>query len=593
MEKKKQNLSAVKAIKRIIPLVIKTVPFHAFVTLILSTAHGVSWGLVAPFNQRLYDALADLAIANGVMRYVIIGAVMVTGLMLIQQVIMSFDSFFSYNVLSEVADGRLCLVINEKMKKLPAALFEDKDKLDDLEKAWQGMNGSIWFYLMFGSGLPFYFAYLIVMGSFLWSLTPLLLISIMLIFVPVLASQIVQAKIHAKLEEQIAPVRRKNSHYTDCIINKDFLRETRLFGAYKFFIKLYMDSMRLIIKHQWDTGKKIAFIDLGLNFLKAIGWFSVLGLLFYSLVQGTITIGAFAAVFSAIGMLFGMIEQLVSRINYSLTQNLGQIHNFINVLDFPEVKGENMSPDMKKGVIAKDVVFSYPKADKPAVNGVSIHIKYGETLALVGENGSGKTTLVKLLCGLYHPEEGNVFVGGRDTKTTSEEAIFSQTSGVFQNHASYIFSLGENVKISEVEAENDLITPLKNADVDFDDTKTFPQGVETILSRDFDGVELSGGQWQRVATARGLYRSHEFIVLDEPTAAIDPLEETRVYKKFAELTKDKIAILVTHRLGSARIADKIAVMDDGKIVEIGTHDDLIKNKGKYAEMWTSQADSYK
>jgi ATP-binding cassette subfamily B protein len=264
----------------------------------------------------------------------------------------------------------------------------------------------------------------------------------------------------------------------------------------------------------------------------------------------------------------------------------------LNLLDMPVQAKNTANPNLARGVVAENVTFAYPQAQKNAIDGVSLSIKPGETLALVGENGSGKTTLVKLLCGLYKPDFGEVTIGGVNSAETADEALFAKTSGVFQNYVNYIFSLDENVRISDTNSEKDPTGAMEDADVEYKDTATFPQGTATKLSREFEGVELSGGQWQRVATARGLYRYHDFIVLDEPTAAIDPIEETRIYNRFAKLTKDKIALLVTHRLGSARIADRIVVMDEGKIVETGTHESLLAAKGKYAEMWIAQADSY-
>ncbi len=269
----------------------------------------------------------------------------------------------------------------------------------------------------------------------------------------------------------------------------------------------------------------------------------------------------------------------------------------MNFLDIPERTGEDVKPDMGKGIELTSVSFSYPQADGKAVDGVTLTIRQGETVALVGENGSGKTTLVKLLTGLYTPDEGSVTVGGRDTSETSETALFDRTSGVFQNYTAYKFTLSENVSISEAMRDDNrdggIAAALDDADVDYADAGTFPDGVNTVLSREFDGVDLSGGQWQRVAVARGLYRRHELIVLDEPTAAIDPIEETKVYKRFKEIAKDKTAVVVTHRLGSARIADRIIVMDKGKIVESGTHEQLAASGGKYAAMWEAQAEYYK
>jgi len=518
---------------------------------------------------------------------------MVTGVMLMQQVLSGITIFYSTEIIDKKADVRLMQIIHDKVKALPAQLFEDKDRLDDIEKAGAGRWGSI---SMFKSVIDVTFnygMYLITMGMFLWSLEPILLVSFFFIFTPVALSQLVEAKYFAQLEEASAPLRRQNSHYEDCLIGAKHVKETRLCGAYFYFKKLFMDSLSLLAQKEWDTRKKISAIHLGLNFSKALGWVGVLGLLFRALIQGNITVGAFAAVFGSVEMMFNRFEGLFSSFSYSISHNLGKIHNMLNLLDMPNYKeADNSEPDLTQGIVATNVSFAYPAAGKNAVDDISLTICSGETLALVGENGSGKTTLVKLLCGLYKPDTGQVIIGGCDSAKTSDSALFSKTSGVFQNFHQYVFSLEENVLISDIKSVIDPVSAMVDANVDYQDTATFPDGLTTKLSREFEGVELSGGQWQRIATARGLYRHHHFIVLDEPTAAIDPLEESRIYKHFTEITKGKIAILVTHRLGSARIADRIAVMEGGKIVEIGTHESLLASNGKYAEMWAVQAESY-
>jgi len=260
-------------------------------------------------------------------------------------------------------------------------------------------------------------------------------------------------------------------------------------------------------------------------------------------------------------------------------------------MQLPEIGTNNDVPDWDQGGIsANGLTFYYPKSLIPAIDTVSLTINKGETVAIVGENGSGKTTLVKLLCGLYKPDSGQVVIGGQDTIITNDAALFLTTSAVFQNYVRYHqLSLEENVKISEYNSIRDVVPALESAEIIYKDNFTFPRGIETILSREFDGTEISTGQWQRVAMAKGVYRQHLFIILDEPTAAIDPLEETRIYKQFAKIAKEKTTLLVTHRLGSARIADKIIVMEHGKISEIGSHHELLKNGKKYAQMWNAQA----
>ena len=181
-----------------------------------------------------------------------------------------------------------------------------------------------------------------------------------------------------------------------------------------------------------------------------------------------------------------------------------------------------------------------------------------------------------------------------DTKQASLEAVTSGVSAVFQKYQRYKMSFKENLKISDLKEKDQLNNEkraFENVGLDIN-SRSFPRGFETVLSREFDGVELSLGQWQRIAIARGLYRVHDTIILDEPTAAIDPIEEANIYRKFAEISEDKTSIIVTHRLGSAKIADKIIVMDEGEIIEEGSHHELMQARGEYWQMFTSQSKWY-
>jgi ATP-binding cassette subfamily B protein len=573
-------------------MIVRAVPFSASGHALVALIWGITVGIAAPVSRRLYDALASLVTGDVGLREVYVSAAVLTAVVLFREFMHAIHAFSVRSVLYDKIRGPLSRVIHKKIKTLPAVTFEDKDRLDDIEKAGQGKDGALSLYLMLNDFVFFHGSFFLVMGIFLWSMEPVLIFALILVFVPVMLSQKIQAKLMADLEREIAPLRRKNAHYEDCIIGTDNMKETRLFGGFYFFKNLFVASLSLLTQKEWDTQKKVTRIHLFMNLIQAAGWVGILVLLFNSLIRGNISVGAFAAVFASIDMMFGAVEEIFNRIRWSVTNNLGKIYNFLNLLDIPEHGKNAAKPDFAQGIKLTRVSFSYPKAAAPAVSDIDLFIPQGETLALVGENGSGKTTLVKLLCGLYKPDSGSVSIGGADSADSTNDALFAKTSAVFQVGQRYIFNLRENVIISDYKSAADPLPAMLDADVNPDDTATFPQGTDTILSREYDGVQLSGGQWQRVTTARGLYRRHEFIVLDEPTAAIDPIEETRIYKRFAELTKGKTAILVTHRLGSTKIADRIAVMDGGKIVEIGTHENLLAAKGKYAEMWAAQAESY-
>jgi len=590
MKPKKANTNLFRAVGRSVPLVVKASPLFCAMYVGAALMMAVAFGIAAPVSQILYDALADL-LDDGAMRYVYIGIAFMLGVALFQQLANEVLNFV-WNATYEKLNGAMAKDIHAKMARIPAAFFEDKENLDNIEKVNEGKQGAIQMYIGLNYILFNIVGYLVIMGIYLWSLRPLLIVSMVLAFVPELFSQIVQAKIMAKLEDTQAPNRRKNSHYEECITGGDKLKETRLFGAFYFFKSLFMDSLKLLTTNELKTQRKMETINLGMNLVKAAGWTGTTVLLLLSLMNGHIGVGAFAAVFTSVGMMFGMMTNAMWQFKQNVSENLGKINNLINILDVPTPELAKNIPDFSHPLVVDNVSFYYPQAEKPAVHGVSLTIRPGETIALVGENGSGKTTLSMMLCGLFKPTTGTVTIGGCNTATTDEECLFSKTSAIFQWTQSYAFDLSGNITISDVTSEKDPRDVIPHAGIDPTDQSTYPKGMETMLLREFEGVQLSGGQWQRIGVARGLYRHHEFIIMDEPTSAIDPLEEARMYKRFTDLARGKMAVLVTHRLGSVKIADKIIVMDGGTIVETGTHDDLLAANGKYAEMWAAQAEGY-
>jgi ATP-binding cassette subfamily B protein len=308
------------------------------------------------------------------------------------------------------------------------------------------------------------------------------------------------------------------------------------------------------------------------------GYTGVLLLLAYYLSKGSISIGMFASVFYSVEKFNSISKQLIGEIGSLLRDALLGAY-FYDFLDMKEKSGIDKPIGFYDEVRLKNVSFTYPGTDYKSLDNINLCIKRGETLAIVGENGAGKTTLTRIISGLYCPTEGNVYFGEMDISKHTPNTLYKSMSAIFQAFQRYQMDLKENIIISSILSGEDIAASIKKAGVNIND-EAFPDGINTMLSREFGGVDLSGGQWQRVALARGFYRPHEFIILDEPTAAIDPIEETLIFNKFKEAVEGKTAILVTHRLGSAKIADKIVVIDHGKIVEMGSHNDLMAKKGR-------------
>lgn len=242
----------------------------------------------------------------------------------------------------------------------------------------------------------------------------------------------------------------------------------------------------------------------------------------------------------------------------------------------------------------KDVSFKYPGAETYALRHVNMKFKVGQRLAVVGMNGSGKTTFIKLMCRLYDPTEGEILLNGVNIKKYDYDEYLSIFSVVFQDFKLFSFSLGENVAAGTNYVADSVVSALHQAGFG-ERLATMPDGIKTALYKDFDknGVEVSGGEAQKIALARALYKNAPFIILDEPTAALDPIAEYEIYSKFNEIVGDKTAIYISHRLSSCRFCDRIAVFDNGTIVQNGSHDELVANEfGKYYELWHAQAQYY-
>ena len=476
----------------------------------------------------------------------------------------------------------------KKSANIDPIMYEDSKLFDEMTKAQEGINQSAdqgynMFDILFGNII-----YFILFGVFLFSLQPIFILALIFALIPAFVGKFVRMRNNTKLQDEIAPVSREYLAYESMTYHRDFFKETRILGIFPHFKRMYISLAKLLNKKRWKVESKNLWIELGTGIFSLLGYTACLVMLFIALFNGHISVGAFAAVFASLGTLFEIINGFVFWRLGPMIDNFGVIRNYVNFMKLPNKQASKQSTD--GDFIFKNVSFTYPNSKHAALKNINLTLKQNETIAIVGENGAGKSTLVKLLLGIYTATNGRVTVGNKNIKRLG----YANSSAVFQNFQRYMMTAGENIKISDSSLNNNkyLAESAAQADLPLDNIDVLPQGLETMLSREFEGVELSGGQWQRVALARGLYRRHNTIVLDEPTAAIDPLEETRIYKKFAKLAKGKTAIVVTHRLGSARIANRIIVMKDGQIVEEGNHDSLICKNGIYAEMFASQSDWY-
>ncbi|GFH94255.1 lipid A export ATP-binding/permease protein MsbA [Lachnospiraceae bacterium] len=312
---------------------------------------------------------------------------------------------------------------------------------------------------------------------------------------------------------------------------------------------------------------------------------------------GTLTVGSVIRFAGCLRNIFSELSELAFKLP-QLALGARRQASTLEFLDIADEMHRGKLPLEKRNdnlyrIQFRDVSFKYPNAEQYALRHFSMELKVGEKLAIVGMNGSGKTTMIKLLCRLYDPQEGEILLNGVDIRKFRHEEYSRLFSVVFQDYQLFSFPLGENVAVSEDYDETKVKKCLEGAGMGAR-LAEMEQGIHTYLYKDYEeGVELSGGEAQKVAIARSIYKTAPFVLLDEPTAALDPLAEYEIYKRFDEIVEDKTAIYISHRLSSCRFCDKIAVFHEGRLIQQGTHEELVEDRaGKYYEMWNAQAQYY-
>lgn len=491
-------------------------------------------------------------------------------------------------------DRDALLKLERKMRSVPPEWFEHTEFLDFVEKAHKGTEYCFAFMVPMLRFLFDYGPYCVLMGVYLWHFDPTLALCVVLIFAPFFLSIFIRPEIIFKLEDNVAPVRRMDTYIKKCVGDPEYFKETRTLGIGGYFKKKFLENTERLNDYIWRAQKKIKLVELITTLFTVIGYGGVMVLLVISLLRGRISAALYASVLSSFTLLYALCDDAAYHF-LAPFDGVGIVSSFVALVNADLPCREEGDIDFSGKITVEDVSFSYPGADRPALDHVSFQIGEGETIAVVGNNGSGKTTLSKILLGIYTSSSGTVKIGDAEIGRMAPETVGAGMSAVFQKFQKYKMSIIDNVIISDHTLEDQDGTFFQRCMGKFDmgiEKEKFTDGYDTVLSRDFGGTELSGGQWQRIAIARGTYRDRNIMILDEPTSAIDPLEETKLYEKFAELARGRTALIVTHRIGLAKIADRIMVMDQGRLVQMGTYNELAAADGKFRQLLQAQSKWY-
>jgi ATP-binding cassette subfamily B protein len=407
------------------------------------------------------------------------------------------------------------------------------------------------------------------------------------------------SKISWKWQRERTETERRAWYKHWLLTSSDHAKELRIFGLGEYFRERYRDLRTVLRKEMLGIARKRTTEDLGTQVVATTLVYGSLAFIAWQAFGGLITIGGMVMYFQAFQRGLGYLKGLLGSLAGLYEGNL-----FLsNLFDFMDIEPSIVDPpdpspfpsSIREGIVFDNVSFEYSSNSGMVLENIDLAIRPGEMLALVGENGSGKTTLVKLLCRLYDPTSGIISVDGTPIRNFRLEDHRRNISVIFQEYARYHLTAGQNISLGDIQHSPDDAAIRKAAATAGVDSliESLPDGYDTVLGRWFkNGKELSIGEWQKIALARAFIRDAPIVILDEPTSALDAMSELDVFMKFRELVQGKASVIISHRFSTVRMADRIAVMHKGRILEQGTHTELMAKNGKYREMYSIQASAY-
>jgi len=435
-------------------------------------------------------------------------------------------------------------------------------------------------------------------GAVLVGIHPVLLPLLLLGGLPMILTNRRESRLEFRFTVDQTPRQRRRAYLSYLLTTREEAKEIRAFDLgqplRRKFDDLYAGYLTDLARH---LRRRLTLSTLG-NLGSAVVLTGTLLVLVWLIGDGAVSVAQAGAAIVAIRMLQGQVQTLLRG-----TQSIFEAGLFLHDVDqfmalgavARDEEAGAPAPDGFEEITVEDVRFAYPGSSAEALRGVDLRIRRGQVVALVGENGSGKTTLAKILAGLYDPTDGAVRWDGRDTREYSRVSVRDRVAVIFQDFVRYAFTARENIAFGRYSDEPDdervAEAAARSGAAGF--LSALPRGYDTVLSRIFKGGrDLSGGQWQRVAIARAFYRDAELMILDEPTAALDPRAESRLYESLRAVLAGRTAVFISHRFSSVRSADVIYVLDEGRVVESGSHAELMAREGMYAELFRLQAAAY-
>ncbi len=579
-----------KYIGRIYKSIFRWMPFSAILTAIDYLNGALIPAIITIISVNLFDNAARVLEGEPAQKSLYLYAGLYLGVYLVND-LLSFVRSITLNAgIYEKGTAFFRIELYEKLAKLPLITFENAELLNKKERAEKAVTDET-LSNVFNHVLRFIRAGVQVLsiagvlaGYSLW-LLPLALLSVL----PYLISRMIRGKEFYCVKRHQAKKTRLLAYLWGLFTSRQTAKEMRVMGFDGYVTDKWCDTRDEVSEELWKVQKKDVISLLFCDGFRIVGYGISLIIVLWLALEGTVSIGVFGAAVAAFLSLQNSMQNFLEGLG-RFPEQLLHAADYYSFLDMQsESDGVIHYPGLHDSITLEKVSFKYPNSESYALKALTLTIRKGERLAILGENGSGKTTLSKVLLGLYPAESGSVLYDGTAVGAFSKDSFFAQVSAIAQDFVSYKLTLRENISISDQSRmENDF--DIKAALVNSGAGENW--NLDETMGREFGGRELSGGQWQKLAIARGLFKSSELIVLDEPTSALDPLIETEILSKFIQATEGKTALIISHRIGLCKLVDRIIVMKEGRIVEDGTHEALLRMNAEYTRLFTEQAKWY-
>ena len=564
---------------------------------------GIIPAAIASVGGLFVDAVANLLQQSGIdfatfreeiLKYVLIELGLVLLLTGSQRLNMVCQS-----ILRALLGNKINVMILEKALTLELAHFEDSEYYDKLIRARREASSRPLSLIVKTFDLLRDSIALATIGVFLLQFSIWAAILLVVSGVPAFIAETKFSGEAFRIQKRRSAERRLQIYLEMVLTREDGAKEVKLFQLGKHFLRRYIEIFNRIYREDRSLVVRRAFWGYTLGLLASIALYFAYGWVGFAAIAGTITIGQMTMYIAQFRLGQNAVTTSLTAINGMYEDNLylSNLSEYLNH-EVPEANGHCVhGPLPENGIRFENVSFFYPGSERPVLDNVSIHIRPGESLAIVGENGSGKTTLIKLLTRLYKPSSGRILLEGLDLEQWDINVLRNKIGVIFQDFNRYQLVVGENIGIGDINESEDQERIGEAAKKGMADSfiKGLPDAYETQLGSWFkDGKELSGGQWQQIGLSRVfMKKSADILVLDEPTAALDAKAEAEIFSHFRDLADDKISIIISHRFSTVRMADHIVVFEKGKVMEEGSHLELIKHKGVYATLFELQAQGYR